>query len=357
MSGFLMKKHGNLEMYTPGDQLPVSDYIKLNTNESPFPPPQGVLDAVSAEAKNINFYNDPDCILLRKSIAKYHGVSPENILPTNGSDEMLYFAFLAFGDEDHPIAFPDITYSYYRLYARMNHIPAHIIPLKDDFSVDYRDYINLNETVVIANPNAPTGLKLSREEIEKILKSNPNNVVLVDEAYVDFGGESCIPLINKYKNLLVTRTFSKSRSMAGARLGYGVACGELIAELNRVKYSVNPYNINKMTQAAGIAAIEDKRSFEDNRRKIIEARKYTADNLRALGFCVLDSSTNFVFASSEKIPAKELYEKLKKRGILIRYWDLPRISNFCRITIGSDGQMKTLITEITEILNERNKNA
>lgn len=337
-------------MYVPGEAPESSDFIKLNTNESPFEPPESVRKAVYGESENLNFYNDPDCTELRRRLSEFYGVKPENIITTNGSDEALYFAFTAFGDEKHPVAFPDISYSYYSLYSDVNRIPAHKIPLKEDFSLDYRDYCNLNETIVIANPNAPTGLAVSVEEIEQIVKSNPENVVLIDEAYIDFGAKSALPLIKKYKNLLITRTFSKSRSMAGARLGFGIADEELISELNRLKYSVNPYNINRMTLSAGIAALNDNKYFENNCRKIIAAREYASDELKILGFKATDSCTNFLFVHSDKISAKRLFEELRREKILVRYWDLPRISDWCRITVGTMEQMKILVEKIKLIL-------
>lgn len=353
MSRFLSRKHAALTPYAPGEQPRDMQYTKLNTNESPFPPSDGVRAAAAAEAGCLQLYCDPECTALKEKAAALYGVKPENILPVNGSDEILYFAFLAFGDEDHPIAFPDISYGFYPVYAEMNHIPAHIIPLKDDFSLDPNDYIGLNETIVIANPNAPTGRAISVADIERIVRSNPDNVVIIDEAYVDFGGESCVSLIETYGNLLVTQTFSKSRSLAGARLGFGIGPAALIRDLNTIKYSTNPYNVNRMTQAAGCAAIDDNDYYMANAQTVMENRAYTTAELQKLGFEVLPSRANFIFARSEAISGFDLYAGLKARGVLVRHFAKDRIAEFTRITIGTRAQMDILLDNIRAILNER----
>ena len=353
MSRFLSVKHASLEPYTPGEQPRDMQYIKLNTNESPFPPSPDVIAAAEAEAGRLNLYCDPECMELKQAAALLYGLKPENLLPVNGSDEILYFAFMAFCDENHPIAFPDISYGFYPVYAAIHHIPAHIIPLKEDFSIDHRDYCGLNETIVIANPNAPTGMTLTVSQIEEIVHSNPDNVVIIDEAYVDFGAESCVPLVKKYDNLLVTQTFSKSRSLAGARLGFGIGCDSLIRDLNTIKYSTNPYNVNLMTQAAGAAAIRSNDYYMANCRTIAENREYTSGTLRDMGFEVLPSQTNFIFARSPHLSGKTLYEKLKARGVLVRHFGKARIENFTRITIGTREQMDTLLAAVTAILQER----
>ena len=353
MSRFFSARHAALVPYTPGEQPQDRRYVKLNTNESPFPPSPAVVAAATAETGRLNLYSDPVCRVLRQKAAALYGVGPDNILPVNGSDEVLFFAFRAFGDETHPFAFPDVTYGFYPVYADLCHIPAHILPLKDDFSVDPEDYVNLNENIVLANPNAPTGMALSRAQIERIVASNPDRVVVVDEAYVDFGGESCVPLIGKYDNLLVTQTFSKSRSLAGARLGFGIACESLIRDLNTVKFSVNPYNVNRMTQAAGCAAIDDNEYYLQNARTITDTRAYTAAALEDLGFEVLPSRANFLFARHGAIPGGELYRALKDRGVLIRWFDKDRIRDFTRITVGTREQMLVLLDGVRDILNER----
>jgi histidinol-phosphate aminotransferase len=252
MSRFLSAKFAGLAPYTPGEQPQDKKYVKLNTNESPFSPSPGVIAAVQREASRLNLYCDPECTALRAAAAAYYGVKPENVLPVNGSDEILYFAFLAYADADNAIAYPDVTYGFYPVYARFCGVPSREIPLKSDFSVDYRDYLGIREHILIANPNAPTGVCMPVSEIEAILRANPDRLVMIDEAYVDFGGESCVPLVQGYDNLLVIQTFSKSRSLAGARLGFGIGSESLICDLRAVKYSVNPYNVNRMTQAAGV---------------------------------------------------------------------------------------------------------
>ena len=271
-------------------------------------------------------------------------------MPGNGSDENLFFALRAFCDENHPLAYADITYGCYSVWCGLMHIPSHIIPLKEDFTLDPADYYGLNETIVIANPNAPTGLALPCSAIEEILKSNPNHVVIVDEAYVDFGGESCVPLIDNYENLLVVQTFSKSRQLAGARLGLAMGNAKLIADLNRVKFSLNPYNINRLTLKAGKAALEDTDYFDKTRAAIVETRGWTKQQLEARGFAVLDSRSNFLFASTDKKSGGELYLKLKEKGVLVRYFDAPRISNWLRITIGTPDDMTALLRALDEIL-------
>ena len=351
MSRFFSARHNKLVPYTPGEQpRQMKSYIKLNTNESPFPP-SAKAQAYAAEAvKNMQLYCDPTAKKLTQAVADRLGVDFDEVLLTNGSDEILNFAFLAFCDESHPAVFANITYGFYPVFAALNSIPYEEIPLKSDFTIDVNDYIGIGKTIVIANPNAPTGIALPKAEIEKIIESNPDNVVIVDEAYVDFGGESCVDLIHKYDNLLVTQTFSKSRSMAGARLGFGVGCKALIADLNTIKYSTNPYNVNAMTQAAGLGCIEDDEYNMQNCKTIIENREYTTKALRELGFTVLGSKTNFVFAKHPGIDGKTLYLKLKDAGILVRHFDKKEISDFNRITIGTKAQMESLISETKRIL-------
>lgn len=349
----MSRKYSELEAYTPGEQPQDMKYVKLNTNESPFPPSDKVIETVAEEAGKLNLYCDPECKALREALAPIFGVGPENILPVNGSDEALYLAFAAFSDKDTPVAYPNISYGFYPVYAAVNHLPSHVIPLKDDFTLDYRDYCNLGEMVVIANPNAPTGMAIPVSEIEEILKSNPNNVVLIDEAYVDFGGESCVPLVKKYDNLLVCQTFSKSRSMAGARLGVAIASEGIIRDMNTLKYSINPYNINRMTQRAGIAAAETNEYYMNNCKIIEENREYTAKKLTEMGFTVLPSKANFIFAASPDIPGGEYYSKLKAEGVLVRHFTKPEIENFCRITIGTREQMDVLLQKTEKILKEK----
>lgn len=353
MSRFFSNKYKTLVPYTPGEQPKDLKYIKLNTNESPFPPSKKVLDAVNCEAGKLQLYSDPECSALHEKIAELCGVSKREVLSTNGSDEILNFAFMAFCDKENPIVFPDITYGFYPVFAEINNIPYEKIPLKEDFSIDVNDYIGINKNIVIANPNAPTGMYMALCDIERIVKSNPDNVVIIDEAYIDFGGESAIPLTKKYDNLIVTRTFSKSYSMAGARLGFGVANEELIRDMNTIKYSTNPYNVNRMSQWAGVGAILDNEYYMSNCATIIKNREYTVKALEKLGFEVLPSKANFVFARCRKIGGEELYLELKSRGILVRHFTQERIKDFNRITIGTKEQMEALIKEIENILEGR----
>lgn len=353
MSRFFSNKYASLVPYTPGEQPKEMQYIKLNTNESPFPPSKKAQEMAAEAAKRLQLYSDPECRALNEAMAKRFGVNTDEILMTNGSDEILNFAFMAFCDEKTPAAFADITYGFYSVFADINRLPYRIIPLRADFSIDPDDYEGLGCTIFIANPNAPTGIALPVSEIERIIKSNRDNIVVVDEAYVDFGAESCVPLIKKYDNLLVTQTFSKSRSMAGARLGFGIGNKDIIADLNTIKYSTNPYNINSMTMAAGIGAISDDEYNMNNCRTIIENREYTVSELKKLGFTMTDSKTNFIFAQSERIEGGELYRKLKERGILVRHFDKAAISNYNRITIGTKEQMQALINTISSILEEK----
>ena len=352
MSRFFSHKFDSLTPYTPGEQPRDQKYIKLNTNESPFPPSPLAQQRAKEEAGKLELYSDPCCTALTAKAAEVFGVAEDEIIFSNGSDEVLNFAFMAFCDEDHPAMFPDITYGFYKVFAALNGIPYTQVPLKDDFSIDVSDYANQNKTIFIANPNAPTGLYLDLAQIEGIVASNRDSIVVIDEAYIDFGGETAIPLTKKYDNLLVVGTFSKSRSMAGARLGYAVGCKSLIQDLNTIKYSVNPYNVNRMTMAAGLGALEDEEYFRTNCEKIMATRKRTTEALGSLGFIVIPSLTNFIFAKRDGIPGKTLYAKLRERGILVRHFDTPRLTDYLRITIGSDSQMETFIQTIKTILEE-----
>ena len=353
MSRFFSEKYAGLTPYTPGEQPKDMRYIKLNTNESPFPPsPLAQTMAIEA-AENLQLYSDPECRALVSAAAERFGVSAEEILFTNGSDEILNFAFMAFCDETHPAVFPDVTYGFYPVFAELNRVPYREIPLKADFSVDIRDYLGAGGTIFLANPNAPTGLALTLEQIEEILKANPDNVVVIDEAYVDFGAESAAGLIHRYDNLLVTQTFSKSRSLAGGRLGFGLGCKALIRDLNTIKYSTNPYNINSMTMAAGIGALRDEDYFRSCCRSIQENRAWTAAALESLGFTVLPSQANFLFARHERADGKALYLKLKELGIKVRHFDKERLRDYNRITIGSREQMQALIQALQQILEEK----
>ena len=303
-------------------------------------------------AESLQLYSDPTCAKLTAKVAEVLGVSPDEVLLTNGSDEILNFAFMAFCDGKTPAAFPDITYGFYKVFAALNGVPYTEIPLKEDFSIDPTDYYGLGKTIFIANPNAPTGIALSRDTVEEIVNQNPNTVVVVDEAYVDFGAESCVPLIHKYKNLLVTQTFSKSRSMAGARLGFGVACPELIADLNTIKYSTNPYNVNSMTLAAGLGTMEDEVYTKINCQTVSENREFLASELDKMGFWQTLSKANFVFAKHPQVSGERIYAALREKGILVRHFTAPRIADYNRITVGAREDMEALVRALSEILEE-----
>ena len=352
MSRFLSGKYSSLTPYTPGEQPKERKYIKLNTNESPFPPSKKAVEASRRAAESLELYSDPEIKRLTEKIAEMCRVAPEFVICTNGSDEILNFAFMAFCDREHPAVFPDITYGFYPVFAELNGVPYKEIPLREDFTVNVDDYVGINKNIFIANPNAPTGISISLDEIERIVSSNPDNIVVIDEAYVDFGGESAVALTQKYDNLLVTQTFSKSRSMAGARLGFGVACPSLIADLNTIRYSTNPYNVNSMTMAAGLGALEDEEYTRSNCRTVIENREYAAQKLKNLGFTLTDSKANFLFAKHERLDGGDLYKKLRERGILIRHFTKARVSDYNRITVGSRDEMDALISAISDILEE-----
>lgn len=351
MSRFAHQRLNAMEGYTPGEQPRDKQYIKLNTNESPFPPSDGVLAAVNeAELRDLRLYCDPTCQNLRGKLAECYGVAAENVFVSNGSDDILNFAFMAYGQNG--ACFADITYGFYCVFAELHGVAAEIIPLKDDFSLDVDAFCSKNKLIVIANPNAPTGMDIPLEAVERIVQSNPDGVVLIDEAYVDFGGTSCVALTKQYNNLLCVGTFSKSRSLAGARLGFCVANEDLIRDLEKIKYSTNPYNVNRLTQAAGICALQDSAYYRANALTIIENRRFTETALKALGFVVLPSKANFVFAKSDRISGELLYTKLKEKGVLIRHFGSERIKDFNRITIGSKNEMEILMAKIKEILGE-----
>lgn len=350
MSRYFSKKFKALVPYTPGEQPKEMKYIKLNTNESPFPPSERAMKKAAEAVKNLQLYCDPECRALVKKASEVFSVDTDEILFTNGSDEILNFAFSAFCDETHPAVFPDITYGFYPVFAEINRVPYEEIPLKDNFTISVDDYIGINKTIFIANPNAPTGIALSLNDIEKIVSSNPESVVVIDEAYVDFGTKSAVSLIHKYSNLLVTQTFSKSRSLAGGRLGFGIACKELIADLNTIKYSTNPYNINSLTQAVGAGVLEDEEYTKSNCKTIIKNREYLTKKLEAMGFFVLPSKANFVFARHDKIDGRALYEALKGKGVLVRHFDSERLRDYNRITVGTKEQIDILTQKIAEEL-------
>ena len=352
MSRFLKEKYNILEAYTPGEQPRDGEYIKLNTNESPFSPAPEVVEILKKnDIERLRLYCDPCSTELKASLAKLYNLDSENIFLSNGSDDILNFAMMAFSDKG--AIFPDITYGFYPVFAELHGVEYEEIPLKADFTVDENNYISKDKLIFIANPNAPTGMELSLESIEKIVASNPNSVVVIDEAYVDFGGTSALPLISKYENLLVVRTYSKSRCMAGARLGYAFASKAIIEDLEKIKFSTNPYNINSLTAKLGVATVNSNDYYEAKCKEIISVREYTSEKLREMGFTVLSSKANFIFAKSDIIGGDELYLKLKERKILIRHFAKDRIKDFNRITIGTKEQMDIFLENIGEILKER----
>ena len=354
MSRFINQKFATLEAYTPGEQPKDMQYIKLNTNESPFPPSENVIRALNeVEIAKLNLYPDPVCKNLKQKLADLYSVKIENVFVSNGSDDILNFSFMAFcNDAEHPVKFPEISYGFYRVYAELYGVSYQAIPLAEDFSIRVEDYLGNDANVVIANPNAPTGLALSYEEVERIVSSNPDFVVVIDEAYVDFGAQSCVDLIEQYDNLLVVRTYSKSRSMAGARLGFAFGNAELIADLEKIKFSTNPYNINRLTLLAGEAAIDENDYYMDNCKTIENTREWTQEKLKELGFVCTDSRANFIFAKHKIVGGKELYLALKQRGILVRHFDSPAICDYNRITVGTKEQMETLIQTISSIITK-----
>ncbi len=355
MSRFMRKEYEMIVPYTPGEQLNDKKYIKLNTNESPFPASPKVLDVLNKELiKSLFLYSDPKLKKIKQAVADFYGVSPEQIFVGNGSDDVIAFSFMAYGGLGGEFCCPDITYSFYPVFADLFKVNLERIPLKDDFSVDVNDYIGKNKNIIIANPNAPTGLALTHDEVELIVKSNPDNVVIIDEAYVDFAeNTSVVDLVNKYDNLIVTQTFSKSRSLAGLRVGFSVSSKHLADDLEKLKYSFNPYNVNTLSIEAAAAAISDREYYEKTISQTVEIREFTKKELIKRGFIVTDSKTNFVFAKSDKIPSSVLYDELKNKGILIRYFNSPRISDFFRMSMGTMEQMQKVLDVIDEILKER----
>ena len=351
MSRYLKEELQVLRAYTPGEQPQDQVYIKLNTNESPYPPAPSVAAAITRqEVEQLRLYSDPTGAELKGKLAGLYGVEPENVFLSNGSDEVLNFAFLAFGAEG--VAYPDISYGFYQVFAQLYQLDAVEIPLKEDFTVDYRDYCGIGRMVVLANPNAPTGRSIPVAEIRQICQTNRDHVVLIDEAYVDFGGETALPLVQEFDNLLVIRTFSKSRCLAGGRLGYAFGSRALIEDLEKIKYSTNPYNLDRLTLRLGVATVEAEDYYREKCAAICRTRQWTAGQLEALGFQVLPSLTNFLFAKTEAMDGEVLYQALKARGILVRHFSNPRICQYNRITIGTQAQMEQLVQTLKEVLYE-----
>lgn len=337
--------------YVPGEQPQEKNIIKLNTNENPYPPSPGVFDMHGkVDVSRFSLYPELSAKSLVESLAKYHGISDKEVFVGVGSDDVLSLAFLTFFNSKKPVLFPDITYSFYPVWAEVYRIPFECPPLREDFTIDVSDYKRENGGVVIANPNAPTSIGMPASQVEEIIAANPEVVVIVDEAYVDFGGETVLPLIHKYDNLLVVRTYSKSRSMAGMRIGYAMGNEALIQAMNDVKESINSYTMNTESILIGTASLEDEEYFQENLKKVMATRSRTKKALEEMGFDVKESCTNFLFAGHEKVPAKEIFEALKKQGIYVRYFNKDKINNYLRITIGTDEQMDTFLTAVREIV-------
>ncbi len=402
MSRFLSKASESLLPYTPGEQPQGRKFIKLNTNECPYPPSPKVAEAILAgyeeiaasqaekaagcgsagtaapsekagcgcdagakeagkmaekatevmppELANLRLYSDPEERVLIEAIADHYGVGTNQVIAGNGSDEILGFAFRAFCDQNAPLQFADLTYGFYPALCGLYGIPFKVVPLEEDFTLKIEPYKNCGNNVIIANPNAPTGMSLPLSAIEEVAAFNPDRVVMVDEAYVDFGGESCVSLLPKYENLVIIQTFSKSRSLAGARVGFAIANPDLIADMNRIKYSFNPYNVNRLSILAGAAAMRDWDYTKECTGRICKTREKTTEALRALGFTVLDSKTNFIFAKSGDMPGKVYFDGLREAGILVRRWDSERIKDYVRISIGSEEEMETFVEETKKLV-------
>jgi len=330
--------------YVPGEQPDEKDMIKLNTNENPYPPSPAVIKAITDfDSDKLRLYPDPTASQLVNAIAEYNNLRPEQVFVGVGSDDVLAMAFMAFFNSDKPVLFPDITYSFYDVWANLFKIPFEVQALDDNFFIRPEDYYKENGGIIFPNPNAPTGLYQPLSMIEDVLKSNPDVIIIIDEAYIDFGGESALPLISKYDNLLVVQTFSKSRSMAGMRIGFAMGNPVLIKYLNDVKYSFNSYTMNQTSLAYGVASINDDAYFKETTGKIIATRERIKTELKQLGFSFPDSMSNFIFATHESIPAKELFNSLRNENIYVRYFAKPRINNYLRITIGTDDEMNSLI--------------
>lgn len=354
MSRWISQEAEHLAPYTPGEQPQDQQYVKLNTNESPFPPSPKVLKAINrAEILKLNLYSDPACAALTEAIAKRYELKPENVLAGNGSDEVLAFCFQAFFDPDRPVRFADITYTFYAVYASYFGLTPELVPLAEDFTLPVADLLAPGcGGVVLANPNAPTGLAVELADIRRILEAHRDQVVLVDEAYIDFGGASADVLVPEYDNLVVVRTLSKGHALAGLRVGYALAQPDLIAALRCVRDSINSYTVDRAAQAAAAASLRDAAYFQERTAQVVRTRQRTALALRDMGFAVTDSQANFLFVRHPQVPAKTLLDGLRERGILVRWFDRPRIRDYLRITVGTDGEMDALtaaLKELTEV--------
>ena len=352
MSRFLDPRYAALKPYTPGEQPRDRTFIKLNTNESPYPPSPKVVEAISRkEVEDLRLYSDPTARDLVRAIAGFYGLQEEQIITGNGSDEVLAFAFLAFNGTKG-VAYPAVSYGFYPVFAELFGLRARAVPLRADLTIEPGDYLTPGENVVIANPNAPTGIALPLDQIEQILKAHPDDVVLIDEAYVDFDADSTVSLLPRYENLLVVQTFSKSRSLAGGRLGFAMASGSLIGDLNAMKYSWNPYNLNRLTLLAGEAAMRDVEYFRACTGRIIATRGRTARALAELGCSLTDSRANFLFVRLPGVSGRNAQQRLRDKGILVRRFDVDTIRDYLRITVGSEEEMEALVRAVGEIIQE-----
>jgi len=351
MSKFWSSFAQRVDPYTPGEQPRDQKYIKLNTNENPYPPSIEALRAIKGDCNDLlRLYPDPNSTALKEALATYHGVDQKHVFVGNSSDEVLALAFMAFFVQSKPLLFPDITYSFYDVYCKLYGIEHKTIALNDALAISVEDYKHENGGIVFPNPNAPTGRFLALAEVERLLQDNPEVVVLVDEAYVDFGGESATALLGRYPNLLVVQTFSKSRSLAGMRVGFALGSDELIEGLERIKNSFNSYPLDRLAVAGAVAALKDRKYFEETCQHIINTRQDAVARFESLGFSVVPSAANFLFVSHERVSAKQLYLDLKERGILVRYFSKPRIDNYLRVTIGTDEEMTTFFEELEQCM-------
>lgn len=351
MSRFWSALVHELTPYVPGEQPKLANLIKLNTNENPYGPSPKVLEALHGEVgDNLRLYPDPNADRLKSAVAAFNGISPSQVFVGNGSDEVLAHVFMALLKHDRPLLFPDITYSFYPVYAELYGIDYETVPLTEEFTIRVEDYARANGGVIFPNPNAPTGRQLPLNDIERLLADHPDSVIVVDEAYIDFGGESAVPLIARHPNLLVVQTLSKSRSLAGLRVGFAMGDAALIEALERVKNSFNSYPLDRLAIVGATAAMEDRAYFEQTRRAVIESRTWLTAELETLGFQVLPSAANFVFARHERRDAGELALALRERSIIVRHFKLPRIDQFLRISVGTDEQCQALINALRELL-------
>ena len=350
MSKFWSPLAASLVPYVPGEQPKDKTYIKLNTNENPYPPSPKVIEAIAAATNgDLRLYPDPTCEALVKATADCYGLSPKQVFVGNGSDEILAFTFAAFFNPEKPVLFPDITYSFYKVYAKLYNLQAELIPLDAGFNIRTEDYSRPNGGVIVPNPNAPTAQLLPLDAIRDLLSRNRDQVVVIDEAYIDFGGESAVSLIDEYPNLLVVQTLSKSRSLAGLRVGFAFGSEELIEGLNRIKNSFNSYTIDRLALAGAVAALQDEEYFRETTDKVIRTRERVISELKELGFKATDSKANFVFISHPEKPAKQLFGQLREKGVLVRYFEQPRIDEYLRVSIGTDEEMDAFIQALKEI--------